>query len=158
MRKKMMMLIALAAAFAMLLSGCGTPESAAPTGKQTVAATLEEEAITLDTKIDVSKGYSVVFYRDGFSMFEGEYDDNTYPLVTATMISNEVYDYYIDHNKDRESYQEDDGVIKFISENKERCYLLMIENKAPFFISFEEKVDEAGAEEIMSGIEFELRQ
>ena len=34
MRKKMMMLIALAAAFAMLLSGCGTPESAAPTGKE----------------------------------------------------------------------------------------------------------------------------
>ena len=41
-------------------------ESTAPTEKQTVAATLEEDAITLDTKIDVSKGYSVVFYRNSF--------------------------------------------------------------------------------------------
>ena len=64
--KKKMILIALAAAFAMLLSGCGASENAAPTEKQTVAATLEQDAITLDTKIDISKGYSVVFYRNSF--------------------------------------------------------------------------------------------
>ena len=68
------------------------------------------------------------------------------------------FDYYIDNNKDRESYQEADGVIKYISEIDERCYLLMIEDKVPFLINFEKKVDETQAEEIMSGIEFELRQ
>ena len=64
--KKKMILIALAAAFAMMLSGCDASENAAPTEKQTVAATLEEDAITLDTKNDISKGYSVVFYRNSF--------------------------------------------------------------------------------------------
>ena len=79
-----MMLIALAAAFAMLLSGCGAAETSAPAGKQTVASTLEEGPVTLDTKIDISKGYSVVFYRDGFSMFEGEYKWQEEKLSPAT--------------------------------------------------------------------------
>ena len=59
--------------------------------------------------VDVSTGLSVAFDDDGFLLFDGEYDDSTYPLVTATILTDEVYEKYLADNKDSDSFREDDG-------------------------------------------------
>ena len=155
MKKKMILVIALVFAFAFTLSACGdagTEEAAAPE-KVTATATMHAGEVPVEVTIDTSQGYSVVFEDDGFLLFEGEYDDSTYPLVTATVLTQEVYDQYIEDNKDNDTFREDDGFIKYTSSIGELACLWKIGDVVPFMMTFEKSVDGDRADEIVQCME-----
>ena len=160
MKKKLPALIALIFALSMVLTACGASKEASSeakkekTVKNTATATMDEGAFPVDVTVDVSSGLSVVFSSDGFLLFEGEYDDSTYPAVTATILSQEVYDKYIADNKGREDYREDDGFIKYTSSIGEPVCLWMIGDKIPFMMSFEKSIDGDRADEIIGYLDF----
>jgi len=155
MKKKTIILLTMVFAVAMMLAACGDAETAAPPAKVTATATMDEGEMPIDVIIDTTAGYSVVFYRDGFSMFEGEFDDSTYPLATATILKEDVYNKYIDDNKDKEDFREDDGFYKYTSGIGELCCLWKIGDKVPFMMSFEKSVDGDKADEIVKCMEFD---
>ena len=155
MKKRVMILVALVVAFSMTLAACGDQEAAAPAAKNTAAATMTEGEMPIDVKVDVSTGLSVVFDDDGFLLFDGEYDDSTYPLATATILTDEVYEKYLADNKDSDSFREDDGFYKYTSDIGEACCLWKIGDKVPFMMSFEKSVDGDRADEIVGCLEFD---
>ena len=155
MTKKVMLLVVLVFAFSMTLAACGDSETAAPSAKNTAVATMTEGEMPIEVKIDVSSGLSVVFEDDGFLLFDGEYDDSTYPLVTATILTEEVFDKYLENNKDSDSFREDDGFYKYKSQIDEYCCLWKIGDKVPFMMSFEKSVDGDRADEIIGCLEFD---
>ena len=155
MKKKVMLLVALVFAFSMVLSACGDSESAAPSAKNTATATMTEGEMPIEVTVDVSTGLSVAFDNDGFLLFDGEYDDETYPLVTATILTDEVYEKYLADNKDSDSFREDDGFYKYTSGIGEACCLWKIGDKVPFMMSFEKNVDGDRADEIVGCLEFD---
>ena len=160
MKKKLPALIALLFALSMVLTACGASKEASSeakkekTVKNTATATMDEGAFPVDVTVDVSSGLSVVFSSDGFLLFEGEYDDSTYPAVTATILSQEVYDKYIADNKDSKDYREEDGFIKYTSSIGEPVCLWMIGDKIPFMMSFEKSIDGDRADEIIGYLDF----
>ena len=162
MKKKLTTLLALAFAFSMVLTACGSSKEEASTEtkeqtkvKNTATATMEAGEIPVDVTVDVSSGLSVLFSSDGFILFEGEYDDSTYPAVTATILSQEVYDKYIADNKDSKDYREEDGFIKYTSSIGESVCLWMIGDKIPFMMTFEKSIDGDRADEIVGCLEFD---
>ena len=155
MAKKVMLLVALAIAFSMTLSACGDSEAAAPSAKNTATATMTEGEMPIEVTVDVSTGLSVAFDDDGFLLFDGEYDDSTYPLVTATILTDEVYEKYLTDNKDSDTFREDDGFYKYTSDIGEACCLWKIGDKVPFMMSFEKSVDGDRADEIVGCLEFD---
>lgn len=150
-----MLLVALMFAFSMVLAACGDSEEAAPSAKNTAKATMTEGEMPIEVTVDVSTGLSVAFDNDGFLLFDGEYDDSTYPLVTATILTDEVYDKYLTDNKDSDNFREDDGFYKYTSDIGEACCLWKIGDKVPFMMSFEKSVDEDRADEIVGCLEFD---
>ena len=154
MKKKVMLLVALVFAFSMALVACGDSESAAPSAKNTATATMTEGEMPIEVTVDVSTGLSVAFDNDGFLLFDGEYDDSTYPLVTATILTDEVFEKYLADNKDSDSFREDDGFYKYTSDIGEACCLWKIGDKVPFMVSFEKNVDGDRADEIIGCLEF----
>ena len=162
MKKKTTTLIALVFAFSMVLTACGaskdetSSETTEPTPvKNTATATMDAGEFPVDVTVDVSSGLSVIFSSDGFTLFEGEYDDSTYPAVTATILSQEVYDKYLADNKDSKDYREEDGFIKYTSSIGEPVCLWMIGDKIPFMMSFEKSIDGDRADEIVGCLEFD---
>ena len=155
MAKKVMLLVALVIAFSMTLTACGDSEAAAPSAKNTATATMTEGEMPIEVTVDVSTGLSVAFDDDGFLLFDGEYDDSTYPLVTATILTDEVYEKYLADNKDSDSFREDDGFYKYTSDIGEACCLWKIGDKVPFMMSFEKSVDGDRADEIVGCLEFD---
>ena len=155
MTKKVMLLVALAIAFSMTLTACGDSEAAAPSAKNTATATMTEGEMPIEVTVDVSTGLSVAFDDDGFLLFDGEYDDSTYPLVTATILTDEVYEKYLTDNKDSDTFREDDGFYKYTSDIGEACCLWKIGDKVPFMMSFEKSVDGDRADEIVGCLEFD---
>ena len=155
MTKKVILLIMLAVAFSMVLAACGDSGTAAPSAKNTAAATMTEGGMPIEVTVDVSTGLSVVFDYDGFLLFDGEYDDSTYPLATATILTDDVYEKYLADNKDNDSFREDDGFCKYISDIGEPCCLWKIGDKVPFMMSFEKNVDGDRADEIIGCLEFD---
>ena len=154
MKKKMVFLVALMFILTMALSAFGEADPVASAVKNTATATMTEGEIPVEVKVDVSTGLSVVFSADGFTLFEGEYDNSTYPLVTATILSEEVYEKYLADNKGSDTFREDDGFSKYTSSIGEFCCLYKIGDKIPFMISFEKSVDESKADEIIKCLEF----
>ena len=154
MKKKLMFLLLLVFAVSMVLTACGNSESAASPVKNTATATMDEGEIPVEVTIDVSTGYSVVFDNDGFSLFEGEYDDSTYPLVTATILTEDVYNKYIEDNKNNDSFTENYGIMEYTSSIGELAYLYKIGDKVPFLMTFEKSVDKDKADEITGCMEF----
>ena len=155
MKKKVMLLVALVFAFSMMLAACGDSEVAAPAAKNTATATMTEGEMPIEVTVDVSTGLSVAFDNDGFLLFDGAYDDSTYPLVTATILTDEVYEKYLADNKDSDSFREDDGFYKYTSGIGEACCLWKIGDKVPFMMSFEKGVDGDRADEIIGCLEFD---
>jgi len=155
MKKKVMLLVALVFAFSMMLAACGDSEATAPAAKNTATATMTEGEMPIEVTVDVSTGLSVAFDNDGFLLFDGEYDDSTYPLVTATILTDEVFEKYLADNKDSDSFREDDGFYKYTSDIGEACCLWMIGDKVPFMVSFEKNVDGDRADEIIGCLEFD---
>ena len=153
MKKKLMLLVALVFIFSMSLAACGGSESAAPTEKNYAVATMTEGEYPVDVEVDVSTGLSVVFYDDGFSLFEGEFDDSTPPLATATILTEEVFDQYYERYKDSESFSEEYGICEYTSSIGEISWLYKIGDKIPFMISFDKSVDKDKADEIGTCIE-----
>jgi hypothetical protein len=154
-KKKAMILVVLILSVSMALVACGNSEPASSPVKNTATATMDEGEIPVEVTIDVSTGYSVVFDSDGFLLFEGEYDDSTYPLVTATILTDEVYEKYLADNKDSDSFRGDDGFYKYTSDIGEACCLWKIGDKVPFMMSFEKSVDGDRADEIVGCLEFD---
>ncbi len=154
MKKKLMLLVALVFAFSVILAACGDSEATAPAAKNTATATMTEGEMPIEVTVDVSTGLSVAFDNDGFLLFDGEYDDSTYPLVTATILTDEVYEKYLADNKDSDSFREDDGFYKYTSDIGEACCLWKIGDKVPFMVSFEKNVDGDRADEIIGCLEF----
>ena len=155
MKKKVMLLVALVFAFSMMLAACGGSEAEAPAAKNTATATMTEGEMPIEVTVDVSTGLSVAFDNDGFLLFDGEYDDSTYPLVTATILTDEVYEKYLTDNKDSDTFREDDGFYKYTSDIGEACCLWKIGDKVPFMMSFEKSVDGDRADEIVGCLEFD---
>ena len=155
MTKKVMIIVALVFAFSMILAACGDSEAAAPSAKNTATATMTEGEMPIEVTVDVSTGLSVIFDNDGFLLFDGEYDDSTYPLVTATILTDEVYEKYLADNKDSDSFREDDGFYKYTSDIGEACCLWKVGDKVPFMVSFEKSVDGDRADEIIGCLEFD---
>ena len=144
MKKKMTTLIALVFAFSMVLTACGaskeetSSETTEPTPvKNTATATMDAGEFPVDVTVDV------------------RYDDSTYPAVTATILSQEVYDKYLADNKDSKDYREEDGFIKYTSSIGEPVCLWMIGDKIPFMMSFEKSIDGDRADEIVGCLEFD---
>ena len=162
MKKKLIILVALVFAFAFTLSACGdaeTEEAAAPEPeKVTATATMTAGEVPVEVTIDTSQGYSVIFADDGFSLFEGEYDDSAYPLVTATILTQEIYDKYLTDNKDNETLQEVDGFTKYTSSIGELACLWKIGDVVPFLMTFEKSVDGDRADEIIGCMEMDAIQ
>ena len=155
MTRKLMLVVALAVSVSMILTACGDSETAAPAAKNTATATMTEGEMPIEVTVDVSTGLSVAFDNDGFLLFDGEYDDSTYPLVTATILRDEVYEKYLADNKDSDSFREDDGFYKYTSDIGEACCLWKIGDKVPFMMSFEKSVDGDRADEIVGCLEFD---
>ena len=155
MKKKAMILVVLIFTVSMVLSACGNTEPAPSPGKNTATATMDEGEMPVEVTIDVSTGYSVVFDHNGFLLFEGEYDDSTYPLVTATILTEDVFNKYIDDNKDNDSFREDDGIMKYTSSIGELACLYKIGDKVPFMMTFEKSVDGDKADKIIGCMEFD---
>ena len=155
MTRKVMLLVALVFALSMMLAACGDSEATAPAAKNTATATMTEGEMPIEVTVDVSTGLSVAFDNDGFLLFDGEYDDSTYPLVTATILTDEVYEKYLADNKDKDSFREDDGFYKYTSDIGEACCLWKIGDKVPFMMSFEKSVDGDRADEIVGCLEFD---
>lgn len=155
MKKKVMLLVALVFALSMMLAACGDSEATAPAAKNTATATMTEGEMPIEVTVDVSTGLSVAFDDDGFLLFDGEYDDSTYPLVTATILTDEVFEKYLADNKDSDSFREDDGFYKYTSDIGEACCLWKIGDKVPFMVSFEKNVDGDRADEIIGCLEFD---
>ena len=157
MKKKIVMLFSMVFAFSLLMAACGdagTAGTAASSKKVTATATMSEGEFPVEVTIDTGAGYSVVFENDGFLMFDGEFDDSTYPLVTATILTEEVYNKYIADNKNSDSFREDDGFIKYKSSIGEYACLYKIGDKIPFMMTFEKSVDGDKADEIIGCMEF----
>lgn len=150
-----MILSAMVFVVSLVLAACGGAGTTASPKKVTATATMDEGEFPVDVIVDTSAGYSVVFYNDGFSMFEGEFDDSTYPLVTATILKEDVYNKYIADNKDNESFREDDGFVKYKASIGEWACLYKIGDKIPFMITFEKSVDEDKADDIIKCLEFD---
>ena len=155
MTRKLMLVVALAVSVSMILTACGDSETAAPAAKNTATATMTEGEMPIEVTVDVSTGLSVAFDNDGFLLFDGEYDDSTYPLVTATILTDEVYEKYLADNKDSDSFREDDSFYKYTSDIGEACCLWKIGDKVPFMMSFEKSVDGDRADEIVGCLEFD---
>ena len=155
MTRKLMLVVAMAVSVSMILTACGDSETAAPAAKNTATATMTEGEMPIEVTVDVSTGLSVAFDNDGFLLFDGEYDDSTYPLVTATILTDEVYEKYLADNKDSDSFREDDGFYKYTSDIGEACCLWKIGDKVPFMMSFEKSVDGDRADEIVGCLEFD---
>lgn len=155
MKKIVMLSVAFVIAFSMILAACGDSESAAPAAKNTATATMTEGRMPIKVTVDVSTGLSVAFDNDGFLLFDGEYDDSTYPLVTATILTDKVYEKYLADNKDSDSFREDDGFYKYTSNIGEACCLWKIGDKVPFMMSFEKSVDKDRADEIIGCLRFD---
>ena len=155
MTRKLMLVVALAVSVSMILTACGDSETAAPAAKNTATATMTEGEMPIEVTVDVSTGLSVIFDNDGFLLFDGEYDDSTYPLVTATILTDEVYEKYLAANKDSDSFREDDGFYKYTSDIGEACCLWKIGDKVPFMMSFEKSVHGDRADEIVACLEFD---
>ena len=155
MKKKAMILLVLILTVSMALAACGDSEPAASRVKNSATATMDEGEIPVKVTIDVSTGYSVVFDSDGFLLFEGEYDDSTYPLVTATILTEDVFNKYITDNKDNDSFREDDGIMKYTSSIGELTCLYKIGDKVPFMMTFEKSVDGDKADKIIGCMEFD---
>ena len=98
MKKKMMILFAMVFVFSLLLAACGETGSEESTKKVTATATMNEGEMPVKVTVDTRAGYSVVFENDGFLLFDGEFDDSTYPLVTATILTEDIYNKYITDN------------------------------------------------------------
>ena len=114
--------------------------------------------VPVEVTINTSQGYSVIFEDDGFSLFEGEYDDSTYPLVTATILTQEIYDKYLADNKDNETLQKVDGFTKYTSSIGELACLWKIGDVVPFLMTFEKSVDGDRADEIIGCMEMNAIQ
>ena len=155
MKKKMMVLFAMVFAFSLVLAACGDAGTATSPKKVTATATMNEGEIPVKVTIDTSAGYSVVFDNDGFLLFDGEYDDSTYPLVTATILTEDVFNKYITDNKDNDSFREDDGIMKYKSSIGELTCLYKIGDKVPFMMTFEKSVDGDKADKIIGCMEFD---
>ena len=156
MKKIMMLLVALIFVLSMALAACGDSETAAPPANNMAVATISDGEFPIQVKVDVSTGLSVSFYDDGFSLFEGEFDDSTPPLATATILaSDEIYEEYYDKYKDSDSFSEEYGICTYTSIIDEICYLYKIGEKVPFMISFDSSVDGDRAEEIIRCLEFD---
>ena len=155
MTKRLILVVALVVAFSMVFAACGDSEASAPSAKNTATATMTAGEMPIEATVDVSTGLSVVFEDDGFLLFDGEYDDSTYPLVTATILTDEVYEKYLADNKDSDSFREDDGFYKYTSQIGEPCCLWKIGDKVPFMMSFEKSVDGDRADEIVGCLEFD---
>lgn len=123
----------------------------------TAKATMTEGEMPIEVTVDVSKGLSVIFEDDGFILFDGEYDDSTYPLVTANILTEEVYEKYLADNKDRDDFREDDGFYKYTSSIGEPNCLWKVGDKVPFILSFEKSVDGDRADEIIRCLEFDYQ-
>ena len=154
MKKKMIIIITMVFAFSLILAACGDAETATLPEKITATATMDEGEMPIDVTIDTSAGYSVVFDKDGFFLFEGEFDDSTYPLVTATILTEDIYNKYIADNKDNDSFREDDGFMKYTSSIGESVCLYKIGDKVPFMMTFEKNVDGNKADDIIGCMEF----
>ena len=150
MKKTMGFLVALVLALTLAVSAFGE----ALAGKNMAVSTLTDGAFPVEVRVDVSTGLSVAFYSGGFSLFEGPFDDSTYPLVTATMLADGVYEQYLADNKDREDFHEESGIYSYTSIIGEFCMVYKIGGTIPFIISFDKSVDAARAEEIIKCLEF----
>ena len=161
MKKKAIVLIALVSVVSLMLAACGsagTAETVTPEGKQVASAILINDGnVVADAIINISDGYSVHVDWNGISLIEGEYSNLAYPLVSIVTPADGVYERIVAEYKDKESFHEVDGVMKFIDSINELNYVFMLEDKVPISISFEEGVDEARADEIMSLIELTAR-
>ena len=155
MKKKMMVLFTMVFVFSLVLAACGDAGTVNSPKKVTATATMNEGEIPVKVTIDTSACYSVVFDNDGFLLFDGEYDDSTYPLVTATILTEDIYKKYITDNKNSDSFREDDGFIKYKSSIGEYACLYKIGDKIPFMMSFEKSVDGDKADEIIGCLEFD---
>ena len=155
MIKKSMFFVMLVMISSMVLSLCGNAKTALSPAKNTATATMDEGKFPIDVTIDVSTGYSVIFDNDGFLLFDGEYDDSTYPLVTATILTEDVYNKYIADNKDSDDFREDYGFIKYTSSIGESVCLYKIGDEVPFMMTFEAGVDNDKADEIIKCMEFD---
>ena len=155
MKRKRILLVALVFILLMLLASCDDFNTTAPQKKNVAVATMTEGSFPVEVKVDVSTGLSVVFDSDGFMLFEGEFDDSTYPLVTATILTDEVYEKYLADNKDRDDFREDNGFYKYTSSIGEPCCLYKIGDEIPFMLSFEKSVDADRADEIIGCLEFD---
>ena len=155
MKKKMMVLFTMVFVFSLVLAACGDAGTVNSPKKVTATATMNEGEIPVKVTIDTSAGYSVVFDNDGFLLFDGEDDDSTYPLVTATILTEEIFNKYITDNKNSDSFREDDGFIKYKSSIGEYACLYKIGDKIPFMMSFEKSVDGDKADEIIGCLEFD---
>ena len=155
MKKKMMILFAMVFVFSLLLAACGDTGTEESTKKVTATATMNEGEIPVKVTVDTRAGYSVVFENDGFLLFDGEFDDSTYPLVTATILTEDIYNKYITDNKNSDSFREDDGFIKYKSSIGEYACLYKIGDKVPFMMTFEKSVDGDKADEIIKCMEFD---
>ena len=98
MKKKMMILFAIVFVFSLVLAACGDTGREDSPKKVTATATMDEGEIPVKVTVDTGAGYSVVFENDGFLLFDGEFDDSTYPLVTATILTEDIYNKYITDN------------------------------------------------------------
>lgn len=158
MKKRIAFLVALVFIISTALAACGkteTSKTTTPTTKNYAVGTMTEGEVPVNVKVDVSTGLSVVFSNDGFLLYDGEFDDSTYPLVTATILKDEVYEKYLADNKDRDDFKEDDGFYKYTSSIGEPCCLYKIGDKIPFMLSFEKGTDGDKADEIIKCIEFD---
>ena len=155
MKKKMMVLFAMVFVFSLALAACGDAGMVNSPKKVTATATMNEGEIPVKVTVDTSSGYSVVFENDGFFLFDGEYDDTTYPLVTATILTEDIYNKYITDNENNDSLREDDGIIKYKSSIGEYACLYKIGDKVPFMMTFEKSVDGDKADEIIGCMEFD---
>ena len=155
MKKKVFITTAMAITVLMMLAACGGSGTSSSSAKNTATATMSGGEMPIDVTVDVSTGLSVLFQDDGFILFDGEYDDSTYPLVTATILTEEVYNKYLEDNRGSDNFREDDGFYKYTSGIGEPCCLWKIGDKVPFMLSFEKDVDGDRADEIIKCLEFD---
>ena len=76
-------------------------------------------------------------------------------VITATILTEDVYNKYINDNKDKEDFREVDGFYKYTSGIGELCSRWKIGDKVPFMMSFEKSVDGDKADEIIRCMEFD---
>ena len=140
MKRKSLLIVIALLLMTLLITAC-TSGSGGETVKQTATAWVENGGERALATVDLTGGWSVEFAPGAIYLYDKEIKEDTPSIAMAIVLEQQVYDDYYNDNKDKEGFEEKDGICSFIEEyDGTTNYLFMADDKLPILLD----VDEGG--------------